>query len=75
MNKSRNNFAEQVRAHPRRTIANKEVLALIAPLSKLNVIHKLGKISAAASKWPSLASGAIRATTSWSAVVFLGSSF
>ena len=52
-----------------RTIANQEVLARIAPLGKLIVIHKLRKKSAATSKRHSLASGAIRA---WSAIVLLG---
>jgi len=44
-------------------------LALIAPLGKLIVEKK----SAASSKRPSLPSGAIRANTSCSAVVLLGS--
>ena len=55
----------------RRTIADQEVLAPIAPLSKLIVRHKLGKKSAATLKQPSLTSGAIRANTSCSAVILL----
>ncbi len=56
----------------RRTTADQEVLALIAPLGKLIVTNQLEKKSAASSKRPSLLSGAIRANTSCSALVLLG---
>jgi hypothetical protein len=59
-------------AQPRRTTAEEDVLALIAPLGKLIVTHLLEKKSAASSKRPGLPSGTIRVNTSCSALVLLG---
>ncbi len=58
----------------RRTIANQEVLALIAPLGKLTVTHQFEKKSVAAWKRPILASGAKRANTSCTAADLLAQS-
>ena len=52
-------------------MADQEVLALIDPLCKVVVMYELGKKSTTTSKRASLASGAIRASTSCSAVVLL----
>jgi len=56
---------------PRRTTTEQEVLALIAPLGKVIVMHQLEKNQLLLAKQPSLPSGAIRANTSCSAVVLL----